>query len=211
MDRIEQMLVGNLDMREFISFLNRDKNLVQMLRQLVPQDAVMNRNHPLWKQYNYEALEKYDFDLYELLLGRFRFDGTIGDNLNIFGCIRRIYCYQHPEITCTEKYKKAFLLYLDVTKDCFDGPEVSHVVEEIINQALTMPTKKQQIAHAKSEIISLFHVVDKKYPRWIQGPEWPMGAHSPMMFIEKRRKGEAVYFEFCDYDTSERKTVVQWY
>ena len=211
MDRIEQMLVGNLDMREFISFLKCDENLIKRLQQMVPQEAVSDRNHLLWKRISYDALKKYDFDLHKLIVSLHRLDGTIADNLNVFASIAAVYCCEHSEIKCTEKYRKAFGLYLDVIKDCFDGPEVAQIVEAIINNALALPTKKRQIAYAKAEVISLFHVVDKKVPRWIHGPEWPMGEKSPMVFIEKRRKGEAVYFEFCDYDTSERKTVVQWY
>lgn len=208
---IEQMLTGEISMREFIAALDSDKHLQKAVFDLVPQEARYNPDHPLWKGFSYDSIKKHDFDLYRLLLTRMDFDGTIGDNLNIFAYIHYFYVYQHPEIKATEQYDKAHSLYLTVIRDCFDGPEVYHVVEEIINNALALPTKKQQIAYAKSEIASKFHVADKCIPRWIQGPEWPMGINSPMVFLSRQRKGEFVNYNFEDYDTKEQRTVVQFF
>ena len=77
--------------------------------------------------------------------------------------------------------------------------------------ALPLKYKKQRIQQAKRDIEEQFHVVDKKRPRWIQGPEWPMGTHSPMMFISQKRSGEVVRYTFKDVDTDEIRVVEEYY
>lgn len=57
----------------------------------------------------------------------------------------------------------------------------------------------------------LFHIEDKKYPHWVQEPEWPMGEKSPMKFIGQERTGERVRFTFRDADTDEERVIEQLY
>ena len=86
------------------------------------------------------------------------------------------------------------------------------MVEQIIQKAITSSnTKTKRRSFAKSVVKAAFHVVDRKRPRWIQGPEWPMGTDSPMMFIEQKRHGEEVRYMFQDVTTGEKRVVIQWY
>lgn len=121
-----------------------------------------------------------------------RFDGSIGDNLNLFGSIQCVYCALNPSFRYTTKYEDAFDLYLESVQDCFDGPDVSQVTESIIRNALDISTKAGRRKRAKAEIKEYFHA-DGKRPRWIQGPEWPMGKYSPMKF-EKQIKTAKVHY-----------------
>ena len=211
MDTIRLLLTGEIDFHEFTEKLRSDISLQEQLSQLVPKDAVENESHPLWQHIYYYALKKQGFDLYQYLLATHKFNGTITDNLNIFGSIRAVYCYIHPEIICTERYSAAFHLYLDVVNDRFDGPEVKHLVESIINDALLQNTRRQQVNYAKDAIGLCFHVNDKRSPRWIQGPEWPMGQDSPMEFVSQKRSGETVSYIFRDVNTNALKTITQMY
>lgn len=211
MNTIELLLSGQMEMSEFTSILKSDQSLQNQIKEFVPQEAVDNPSHIFWKQIGYKALENTEFDFYKLLLRLGKFNGTIGDNLNIFDIIRRGYTYHHPEINCTEKYTAAFDLYLDTIRDCFDGPEVRHVVERIIQDALPLKTKSKRTQQARAEVKAQFHLEDKKRPRWIQGAEWPMGENSPMAFISQKRHGELVEYFFRDADTGYERTVTQFY
>lgn len=210
MNMIEDMLTGKIKMHTFLSALKTDVDLQMELRSLVPSCVRDDPECELWKKYSYATLKKYDFDLYELLVSMSKFDGSISDDLNIFSRISRIYCFHHPEVICTKQYENAFDLYLDATKDCFDGPEVRSIVESIIDDALNSPSKSSRRKQAQSEIAKQFRVVDKK-PRWIQGPEWPNGVHSPMLFVSQTRKNERVEYNFKDIDTGEIRIVIQYY
>lgn len=207
---IEKMLSGEMEMREFISCLS-DGSVQEDLRALIPQEAKGNREHPLWKCHAYSPLQANAFDLFAFVKKMHRLDGSIADNLNIWGTIRAFYHYHHPDFAFTTIYEDRFHLYLDSVHDCFDGPEVSGCVEDIINRALALKTKTAQRAYAKEEIKKAFHVTDKKRPRWVQGPEWPMGANAPMQFLSQKRVGELTKYWFEDVDTQEKRLVEQFY
>lgn len=212
MNPIEQMLTGQMEMREFIPLLKNDETTRKEINMLIPEQAKRNREHDFWeKRISYTSLRNSDFDLIKFLNWLARFDGSIGDNLNIFAIIQAVYLYHCPDLPCTQRYKDAFQLYLDVTKDCFDGPEVHDLVQKIIQNALALKGKGKRIALAKTEIQRLFHTENSKRPRWIQGAEWPMGHLSPMRFISQTRKGEAVQFLFEDVDTKKVRIVEQFF
>lgn len=211
MNGIELMLTGQMEMSEFLRLLKSDSRIQQEVRDLVPADAVGNESHPIWKKYSFSTMEKYGFDLYRMLLHLHKFDLSIPDNLDIWGSIGCFYEYLHPEVELTNTYHDAFVLYLSAVMDCFDGPEVIHLVLKVIQDACGQPTKKKRLEYAKSEIRSLFHVVGTGRPRWIQGPEWPMGKYSPMQYVSKKNRGEVVLYLFQDVDTGEVRTVEQYY
>lgn len=148
---IEAMLTRELSMADFTARLDTDEELEASLRNLVPPDALDNPSHLLWSQLSYSAMQESHFDCLELLDRLCRYDGSLGDNLNIFDFIRRIYCCRHPELTCTSFYQDAFDLYLDAVGDRFEGPEVQTLVEEIITGALAIQGKGKRVQYAKEK------------------------------------------------------------
>lgn len=211
MEAIERMLTGQMEMHEFVEQLNSDQDLQNYIRKLVPKEAVHNPNHCFWDRLSYHTLMKLNFDYLELLYWIGQFDGSVEDNLNISSALSRAYCYYHPQIVCTNKYRDAFDLYLTVIKDCYDGPEVRHITNEIIRNVLEIKTKNQRIKQAKLEVEKQFHVSKRTRPRWMQGPEWPMGIKSPMEFIAQERRNELIRYVFKDVDTHDVRVVEQMY
>ena len=211
MNIIELMLIGELKMKDFIKLLHTDINLSNQIRALVPTDAINNENHKLWNKISFSTFQKHDFDLLSVLSWVCKYDGTIGDNLNIWSTIKTVYAYNNPDLQYTKMYEEAFSLYLDVIQDCYDGPEVEHIVETIVQNALQYKTKKSKIEAAKKDVRVAFHLEDRKRPYWIQGPEWPMGIKSPMKYVSRKRVGELVQFCFVDVDTGEYRIVDQYY
>lgn len=208
---IENMLTGQIEMRVFVAALKSDAALQDYMRSLIPNDAINNPQHPLWAKTAYESYKRNGFDFLRFLNWICKFDDSLGDNLNIFSCVSKVYTHTHPQIVCTKKYDEAFDLYLDAIKDCYDGPEVRSVVEQIVYSALGEKTKGRRIKMAKEAVKEQFHLSENKRPRWIHGPEWPMGEHSPMAFVSQTRKGECVYYCFVDVDSNETKTITQFY
>lgn len=210
-EMIEKLLMGQIEILEFLSAFCADAGLCNTLRDLLPTDAVNNPQHELWKKISYDSFKQNQFDLIKLLKWICRFDGSFGDNLNLFSTIKIIYTYANPSIKCTTYYSDIFDLYLDAVKDCYDGEEVRMLVQKSLKEALKEPTKRKRIPKAKETILTLFHIDGQKRPRWIQGPEWPMGQQSPMKFVSQKSNGECVCYCFVDVDTSEERTVTQFY
>ena len=208
---LEKMLSGQIEMSEYLYLLTSDFDLQDELSSIIPKDAIGNSTHPLWQRIAYSFLLEYGFDLYNCIISFHRLDDSLGDNLNIFGLINRIYAYTNPDFTFTTKYHDAFELYLDVVKDCYDGPEVEELVNDIIKECLILKTKSGRKKAGQKKILELFHVVDKNKPRWIQGAEWPMGVNSPMKFLKQERRKEQVEYLFIDVDTKEERTIIQYY
>ena len=208
---LERMLSGQIEISEYLYLLTSDFNLQDELNSIIPRDAIGNPNHPLWKCIYYDFLFQYNFDLYNCLISFHRLDDSVGDNLNIFDLIESIYTYTRSDFPFTTQYNDAFDIYLDVIKDCYDGPEVRELVNDIIKECLIVKTKSGRKKEGKKKILERFHVIDKNKPRWIQGAEWPMGANSPMKFVEQKRHKEQVEYLFIDVDTGEERTIIQYY
>lgn len=211
MNVIELFLTGQMEMREFAQSLKSDCRIQQDVRELVPAEAIWDESHPIWKQYSFSAMAEHKFDLYSHMTCLHEFNLSIPDNLDIWGTLACFYKFSHPDAKLTTKYRDAFDLYLSAVMDCFDGPEVRELVMHTIEDALVLKTKKQRLEKAKTEIKCLFHVTDNQRPRWIQGPEWPMGKCSPMQYVSKKHRGEVVHYLFRDVDTGEEKVVEQYY
>lgn len=212
MENIRKFLEGEMGMDEFLPLLKSDEQLRNDIRSLIPPDATNNREHGLWKKHSYSTAQAYNFDVLQLLEHMFRMDGSISDNLNIFGTLKVFFCYCNPDTVCTSVYKDSFMLYLDAVGEYFDGPEVNAQVMKIIEKALELNTASKRKQYAKQAVREFFHV-DKRgsYPRWIQGAEWPMGESSPMRYVSRKRKGECVQYLFEDVDTGTKKIVEQYY
>ena len=205
------MLIGEIPMSEFIIEVNRSPEAMEQVISIIPKEAIRNPSHGLWQKISYDWARLCDFNAWEGVCNICRFDNSIGDNLNIWGTLQRIYSYSYPNLPYTNKYQDIHTLYLQAIGDYYGGPEVEDIIENIIIDSLKLKTKSQRIKHAKEQIKKAFHIVDNKKPWWIQGAEWPRGVNSPMQFIEKKRRGEEVRYIFKDIDTGEIRTVVQYY
>ena len=211
MSYLDSFLKGDLDDKSFISYLKCCSELQNEINNLIPSDAVNNPQHAIWKCFSYEALNKDSLNLLQHLNRICRYNGKIGDNLNLFGVLKRLYSFYHPDFPFTNKYHDEFDLYLDVVQDCFDGPEVEDIIIQMIEHCTSIKPKAKRKKEAKERIKTLFHVESNSLPRWIQGPEWPMGKNSPMKYKRQERQGELVKFIFVDVDTGEEKVIEQLY
>ena len=211
MNTIELMLIGKIDMSEFLIQLKNSQALCTELNQLIPRDAVNQPAHRLWQNIAYEFLEKYDFDLYITITSTFKLDGSIEDNLDIFGTIKAIYRWLNPSLQYTAQYHDAYDLYLDAAGEYYGGPEVDGLIDEVIRSCLGIRLKGQRIKAAKQRLMDLFHTEDRKRPYWIQGAEWPMGTNTPMKYIRTKKADESRIYLFQDVDTKEFREIVQYY
>lgn len=180
---IEQVLTGNIDMEQFLKKLQDDPELQEYIRRLVPEEAKEDPSHVFWKSVSYPSVKRDHFDYYRFIfrmansdLWASHPDGRIGKYLNIFSLLKKAYLYYYPDIVCTRRYEDVFDVYLDAVGDCFEGPEVCALVEQIILDTMQLSAKSKRVKQARTVLRDVFHIESSKRPRWIQGPEWPMGS-----------------------------------
>lgn len=208
---IEQVLSGYIGMDVFLEELQTNYELQKYICNFIPEDAKDNPAHNFWQVVPYQSLQQNNFDYYKFLFWALHSHVKFAIHLNVFSRLRKAYRYYHPEVECTSRYDDEFDIYLDAVKDCFDGPEVQTLVEQIITDSMQLPSKAKRIKQAKATVSANFHVENNRRPRWVQGPEWPMGVNSPMAFIAQKKAGDLVNFEFKDVDTGYTRIVKQYY
>lgn len=211
MQIIEQMLIGLLPILEFTQALRTDRLLQDTIRQFVPPDAINDPSHRFWSTIAYSALERHHFDYLEFLFSISRFDGTLGDDLNVFSLIKIAFEYYNPDIKCTTVYHDAHGLYLDAVGTYYEGPEVVPLLQQLVLEAMSISPKTKRIKVLREKLKETFHVTDQNRPHWIQGGEWPMGKNSPMQYIGCTKSKDGISYTFRDVDTNAIRTIDQYY
>ena len=116
-------------------------------------------------------------------------------------------------------YEKASFM-MDVCPEYIEGHEIDEagIIEAIIEQVPESLPKAKRKKQIKELIKKEFHIVGTKYPRWVQGGEWPVSkSGKPMRFVEQKRKKGKEYqdmlytiYVFEDVDTFEKRIIEQF-
>lgn len=117
----------------------------------------------------------------------------------------------YPDVKPTDYYLEESDFYTNAAGDAVGGLEVDAYIEDLLQEFPPTMGKTRRIKAAKEKIREAFHIEGKKYPRWAQDAEWPMGKNSPMEYLSQRRDGELVELRFRDVDTGEIRIVEQFY
>lgn len=210
---IKDFLLGKCDPSTFMQLYMNSDEMYEFIQNLIPKEAVNNPEHEYWKKCILRGgLECYNFDVRNLLYSHCGFGESEYDQIEIFETIRKLYLWVNPKQKCTNLYYDRIDFYLDLEADCFGGPEVSHIVKAVANEFLDVRPKAVRKKEAKEKMDSLFHIQGKNKPRWIHGPEWPMGTCSPMAFVsQKRIDNSCVSYEFADVNTGTTRIIRQYY
>lgn len=116
-------------------------------------------------------------------------------------------------------YEKASFM-MDVCPEYIEGHEIDEagIIEAIIEQASETLPKSKRKKQIKELIKKEFHIEGTKYPRWVQGGEWPISkSGKPMRYLEQKRKKGKEYetmlytqFFFEDVETGEIRVIDQF-
>ena len=162
-------------------------------------------------QKRYKQIE-VPYDIRDKLFFACEHRGEIAQWLNVHYELERVLTKAFPdeEIEISDYPSKLFNFFIDTCPEYIGGPEVeaSKILLDTYNR-LPPGTETARKNEFKSQIKSLFRCKGIKKPRWIQEPEWPMGANAPMMFISQSNEQDVFKYVFKDVDTGELRTVIQ--
>lgn len=146
--------------------------------------------------------------------------GMLGNYLNIHYRFSVVFTAAFPDenITIDQTLREKHLFMLDACPEYIEGVEVYPVIDRVFEEIPQELSRTKRIRMFKERIKQEFHVEGNKYPRWIQGGEWPLGQNNkPMRFIEQKQKkgkgyGQMLYtlYFFEDVETGEQKIVEQF-
>lgn len=140
--------------------------------------------------------------------------------LNIHSCLSYILEEAFPEdgIVIDETLNNKFDFMLDACPEAVEGVEVEQVIEDLLESLPTELSKAKRVKLFKEKVKEVFPTAAGKWPRWVQGGEWPLGANGkPMRFVEQKRKKGKEYanmlytqYFFEDVDTGETRVIDQY-
>lgn len=209
MNRIIDFVSGKLTYEEFETLFTMDPSIWDIAQTLLTPEIMNDSTHPFWSKTNRIRLESNNYSIQYACLS-FGYD-SVGKVIT-HRMLGELVSYQYPEVALHEppEFSEADLRER-LGMDYLGGVDVDDLINEILSKHCEgMPVTKF-INTAKQELRTLFHLVPRKYPRWVQEPEWPLGQKSPMLYVEQRRSGELVEFVFQDVDTKELRIVKQYY
>lgn len=125
--------------------------------------------------------------------------------------ISSLVVYHYPEITPTTEYQNDYDIVTNAMCDYMDGPYTEQIVCSLYSDINRDNSKSEKTRQLRKKLKEAFHIEGTKYPHWIQGSEWPMGQHSPMEYLSRKRDGDRVVFTFRDVDTGEIREVEHFY
>ena len=128
--------------------------------------------------------------------------------------------YPEEVIEKDESLHEKASFMMDVCPEYIDGHEIDEagIIEAIIERVPETLPKSKRAKQIKELIKKEFHIAGTRYPRWVQGGEWPVSkSGKPMRFVEQKRKKGKGYenmlytiYVFEDVDTFEKRIIEQF-
>lgn len=132
----------------------------------------------------------------------------------IHSIVADIYYQIDDSMERTEQYHAEYEFSLDVIPGYLTGGiSAENYVSQFISSKYPASMKKGERKRLIREEIKLAFQRDcKGFPRWIQMPEWPMGADGkPMVYIGQKTFEHNSEYYFRDPTTNEKHTITQWW
>ena len=129
----------------------------------------------------------------------------------IYDMIQTAVLTKYPDIKRTKRYRQDDDYYYKAMGNSIGGSEIMVYAASILDQFPRTMKAADRAKAGKEALWQAFHIKDRKFPRWVQGADWPMGQNSPMEYLGQKRDGELVALRFRDVDTGEERIVEQYY
>lgn len=218
MQIVFEFLAGDIPFEEFWKEYGRNPEIGQWLdqiadfsRDLPPEIAkdLMLRGIYRTVQYNHQGhIIPMLNDDYETSKSRLN-DAVY--QYCFFSVIETAVVAAYPTTKRTKRYKKNHDFYSKAMGRSIGGNEVTDYAAKVLSQFPETMKMTERVAAGKEALWNAFHIKDRKFPRWAQEADWPMGKNSPMEYLGQRKDGELVALRFRDVDTGEERIVEQFY
>lgn len=144
--------------------------------------------------------------------------GQLGNYLSIHSLFSKVLTTAFPEegIVADQTLNEKYDLLLDACPEYIGGPEVDHLLDGLLEALPPELSRTKRVKLCKEQVKALFPLTGKKYPRWVQEAEWPLGpSGKPMRFVEQKKGKDykttmQTHYIFEDVDTGEQRVVEQF-
>ena len=209
MQRIIDFVSGKLTYSEFETLFTEDPSIWDIAQSLLTPEIMNDKDHVFWSKSNRSRLESNNYSVQYACLS---FGYDIVGRVVTHRMLGELVTYQYPDIVLCEPPELSVNDLRDkLGMEYLGGTEVDSLIEDVLSKRNDGISISKFVNLAKQELRTMFHLVPRKFPHWVQEPEWPMGIKSPMEFCSQNREGEHICFVFRDVDTQETKIVEQFF
>lgn len=215
MKEVFDFLDGTISMEEFVSLWKTNPAIADWLQSLIDQyrykyDSCKDSENAMYRNAIVHSkggsirafLEPNMYEKKNGIRYYYHRDGFFKTILSVVEVV-------YPDCAATTLYEDQKALYDYAAGETIGGPEVEMWLGKIFEETLALPTRgRKKIA---KERVRADFPCEKRYPVWVQEPEWPMGEKRPMKYLSRRRDGDLVQFTFEDLDTHATRIVEQFY
>ena len=203
MEIVFDFLEGRVTYQTFIDRLYSDESIFNWLQSFVTDEMLKDRS--FWCSTSL----KWNNSSFKACVSERLNQGVISMS-DIYTFIYHFLAYTLPdrEINKIKYYDDLSDIYLSAVGECYGGPEVEYLINDIIMSLPEELSKTKRVKLAKEKMRELFP--GKKRPFWIEGPEWPVNNGKPMTYISRKVDGDLFQYIFEDPETGERRVVEQF-
>lgn len=215
---------GRITVPEMLTRTESDPALLDWFNSIVPEGTVTCVVHKETDETGYTRYnaENVPFTVQIMLREELKKGGrsNLAHCLNIHSCLSDILVSAFPEdgIVVDQTLHNKFNFMLDACPEAVDGPEVQQFLDDLLKSLPADLSKAKRVKLFKERVKEVFPTAAGKWPRWVQGGEWPLGAGGkPMRFVEQKRKKGKEYanmlytqYFFEDVDTGETRVIDQF-
>lgn len=221
LENIKQFVVdyveGRIEPQRFTEILLSDPSVLDWLQSIVPDGKIgyfekVVRPDGSWYQ------RTGPYSIHHAIKAVWSDPGhsKLARELNSFSVISRLMSEAFPELnlnidhTLSEKYH----FILNACPEYLFSEEIENagILESLMKEFPESMPKTKRIKAFREKLKAMFYVEGQKYPRWLQGSEWPLSkTGKPTKFLRQKSKGEVSFYYFLDVDTGEEIEIMQAY
>ena len=207
---------GRVTPQDFLQALEKKPELCAWIDSIVPAGKTTGvierlKTEPYFTRYDVPfTIRVYVKSCEDISLGGPK--GSAGYHLNIHSTITQLVQNAFPELDLKPDTapRDKFRFLLDACPEYVDGTEITQhmILEHILEEIPPELSKTKRIKLFRERLREVFHLEGRKYPHWIQSPEWPVNNGKPMRYLKTISVNpEFRKHVFVDVDTGETREV----
>lgn len=216
---VKDFIEGRVEPRTFITESLENPEVLNWIQTIIPEGATFDKAIRTQREDGLLdiAIEKgIPYDIHDEWEER-KFYGiyTTGEMLNIHHTLTRFYSIAFPneELTPDNSIEERFVFFLETVPEYIGGEEIdSNRILESLYESLPEGLGKTKMKKMFKDMVKeKFHIEGRKYPFWLQSPEWPLGKdNEPMKYVSSKGNMQMKTYIFEDVKTAEKKEIVQF-
>lgn len=206
--RIIDFIEGRANGRRFIEELCSDSDMLNWIQTNIPLKRCSQKKASyINMNTGFECVDSVPFDIRIEIESKNGIDKaySLGEIIDIQHLLYCCFAENFPKekITLNTSLEEKFDFILSNTPIYIGGNGVDVILEEIYDSTASCKTGTERIRNFRRICKERFHIVGRRYPRWMQCAQWPLSSDGePMLFLRQKeeRDGSTEFVNYYFFD-----------